>query len=552
MKNMKISVLFKFAPFILCALYLAVVIAALWNTYNVQSGYSRAVNNSQQAVIELQSIQKQMHYGTSLTLQLLVLGSSEELVAKLSVVEPTLLEHVDRLNKIYADEPEVTSELMAAIEVTSLHFGNFNVAVASGDEALYNSILVDDFLPALNILSDTADRLQVVLTEASNIEIAQVNNIYTITQICIVIVSVLLLIMMLSMSSMMNTMIVKPIDEVQKAVVAYGEGNFDVDIKYQSTNELGVVCDTVRGAQVTAKAIVSDIVDVTTNLNNYNYNTSVTGKYPGQYAPIKDNINRLIDNQNALMQNIRQLADKVSESSEHVAMGAQTLAQGSTEQAASVQELLAAIKDISDQISMNATLSENALNISSEATTASQENQRQMQNLLIAMEELDNKSKEIGSINKTIEQISFQTNILALNASVEAASAGVAGRGFAIVAEEVRNLAARSADAASGTAELIEKSLEAVRNGVALAEVTAQNSNTVVAHVLDTTQILQKLSGDAVYQADALQEITKGLDQIAIVVQTNSATSEESAVASQELSSKSIDIMEVVDKFNLK
>ncbi len=158
-----------------------------------------------------------------------------------------------------------------------------------------------------------------------------------------------------------------------------------------------------------------------------------------------------------------------------------------------------------------------------------------MQRLLAAMREIDESSRQIADIIKIIDAITFQTNILSLNASVEAALAGKSGKGFAVVAEEVRNLALRSADAAKKTASLIENTLNSVRKGTEIAEVTALALANVSEKTHLVNDIIYKITGASKGQAASISKIQQSIDQISVIVQRNSSTAEDSAAASEEL-----------------
>ena len=249
---------------------------------------------------------------------------------------------------------------------------------------------------------------------------------------------------------------------------------------------------------------------------------------------------------------VQQISEQVAEGSDQVSSGAQNLSEASAEQASSVEELAATITEISENIKRTADNAKEASEKVYSAQDALTVSNDQMQEMIQAMSVISHKSEDIGKIIKTIEDIAFQTNILALNAAVEAARAGEAGRGFAVVADEVRNLASKSAEAAKNTTGLIEGTIEAVNNGTDIANRTAQalvetveSAGTVVTYVDD-------ISTSAAEQAESIFQVRQGVDQIAGIVQTNSATAEESAAASEELSAQAQTLKNLVEVFNLR
>lgn len=252
-----------------------------------------------------------------------------------------------------------------------------------------------------------------------------------------------------------------------------------------------------------------------------------------------------------LLHQIEQICPVLSSSAEQVASSAQTLAQGATEQAAAVEQLSASVRTISTQVKDNAEHAQKADDMAMKATTSIQNSNQQMGQLMSSMTIMESKSHEISKIIKTIEDIAFQTNILALNAAVEAARAGVAGKGFAVVADEVRNLAAKSADAAKSTTALIEDSVSSIAHGVHLAEIANRELHDAVQTVISTTVLISQITKASGEQARAVSQVSIGVDEISSVVHTNSATSEQTAAASEELSSQADMLWQLTQEFKV-
>ena len=175
-----------------------------------------------------------------------------------------------------------------------------------------------------------------------------------------------------------------------------------------------------------------------------------------------------------------------------------------------------------------------------------------MKALLQAMQDIHGAASSINKIIKVIDDIAFQTNILALNAAVEAAHAGAHGRGFAVVAEEVRNLAAKSAGAAQETKDLIQGSIKMTENGTRIADQSAAALDNIVQRVGKTVDLVSEIALASNQQATAITEINRGIEQMSQVVQANSATAEEAAAASEELSGQADLLKTMVGRFQLK
>ena len=362
------------------------------------------------------------------------------------------------------------------------------------------------------------------------------------------------LVITLVLSTYLTRSITKPLKELEQSASKIVDGDFDIQITYQSKDELGRLAKAFRNMTEILEAVVSDASRLLGEMadGNFDVRTEAEERYVGSFQSLLLSIRKLNRGLSATLSQINQSADLVASESGQVSNGAQALSQGSTQQASAVEQLAATIADISRQVKDTADNAVEARGQSGSAGDEMEECNQQMQEMMEAMEEISRTSNEIGKIIKTIEDIAFQTNILALNAAVEASRAGAAGKGFAVVADEVRNLASKSSDASKDTAELIESSIKAVLRGTQLADSTAESLVKVVEEVRSVASKVGVIADAAEKQAGAIEQVTLGVDQISDVVQTNSSTAVQSASASQELSSQADMLKNLVAKFVLR
>ena len=255
---------------------------------------------------------------------------------------------------------------------------------------------------------------------------------------------------------------------------------------------------------------------------------------------------------NMMFNEINSSTQQVSLGARQIADGAQTLAQGSTEQAASIEELSSSITEIAKKTRENADVALRTAQLADTIRNNAEKGSFQMDEMISAVREITEASNNISKVIKVIDDIAFQTNILALNAAVEAARAGQHGKGFAVVAEEVRNLAAKSAEAAKETGVMIQDSMEKAEIGARIAEETASSLTDIVVGINESTQLINGIAASSEDQSTDITHINSGIDQVSIVIQQNSGTAQESAAASQEMSSQSSLLQELIAQFKLK
>ncbi len=299
------------------------------------------------------------------------------------------------------------------------------------------------------------------------------------------------------------------------------------------------------------KDYISEISDVLAQMANGNMCVGIAADYKGDFVTLKQSINMIAGSLNSTLTEINVASAQVASGTSQVSSGSQTISQGATEQASSIEELSASITQIAAQTKQNAENANKANELALSAKTDAVKGNDHMKTMQEAMSKINESSQSISKIIKVIDDIAFQTNILALNAAVEAARAGVHGKGFAVVAEEVRNLAARSASAAKETTELIEGSIRKVETGTKIADQTASALAGIVSSVEKAAELVAQIASASNEQATGISQVDRGIEQLSQVVQTNSATAQEAAAASEELSSQAVLLKTMVDQFKL-
>ena len=423
--------------------------------------------------------------------------------------------------------------------------------IKNGNDENATDAILNDCTPALNKVVEIAIKLDELTDEASS---ETVRNIVVCTVAGFVVIIVCLIrafTLTRKTSKRVLETILEPLHAIEDVATELTEGNLHSTLEYHSDDEIGRLAHSMRKSIRILGTYVDDIDRSMKLFSEGNFDVHPEVEWRGDFVGILNSFMAFQASMAGTIKGIQNVSNEVSGAAEQVASSSNDLADGATNQAAVVEELTATVTGVSEQVEKN---SHSAKEISvkvDELGNAISESNGKMHEMVDSMHEISEASKEIDKIITTINEIASQTNLLALNASIEAARAGEAGKGFAVVANQVNVLADQSAQAAKESATLIETSVKAVEKGMVIAgqtaaqlEEVAENSKLITTEVTNIAETLET-------QTTEIKQINEGIEQINDVVQTNSATSEECAAASQEMSSEAESLREMIRKFKV-
>lgn len=345
---------------------------------------------------------------------------------------------------------------------------------------------------------------------------------------------------------------VEPITQVKNASLQLEAGNLDIKIDRIHQDEIGDMTESFKEAANMLENCIEELKRQLGEIAEGNFDISQDIAFKGDFLALEEALTTITNELSKTMGQIMEASEQVSLGSVQLAESAQSLAEGATDQAGAVEELTATIQNITETVVFTSEKANKSYQNADKFKKEAEESNEDIVSLNQAMDRISDTSKEIANIISEIEDIASQTNLLSLNASIEAARAGEAGKGFAVVADQIGKLAADSANSAVNTRRLIENSLHEIETGTEITAKTTKAIETVIGGITMIAVSAKEISDLSENQAEAMKQLELGVEQIAEVIQNNSAAAQQSSATSEELSAQSQSLEELVARFKLK
>ena len=415
------------------------------------------------------------------------------------------------------------------------------------DENNVDQLVVYKYLKDRDWVFMVRDNASEVYTEVTTVRI-------TVGILCAAVAAVIILVSVLILFRVGRELMV-----MESAISRLGNLELSADQElepfYGRYDEIGMIAQTIHNVCDCLRKTIEDIGRILGEMANGNIAVDVTKNesyYIGDFKVLSESLKSIRTHLTDVMRDISEIASQVNNGANQVSAGAQVLSQGTIQQKDSINGLVSNVTDITTQIQNSTVRCNDATDLVTRATGYAAEADMKMEQLINATRNLDQSSAQIGSIIKTIEDIAFQTNILALNAAVEAARAGTAGKGFSVVADEVRNLAAKSSEAAGNTSTLIGRSLQDVKTGTESTNLAISAMQVISDCIQSIKTLMDDIALASVQQSEMIVSVENRIKEVSKVIEENSDAAEESAAISNELSEQAQTLNRLISQFRIR
>ena len=348
--------------------------------------------------------------------------------------------------------------------------------------------------------------------------------------------------------------ILEPLDQIENAAEAMSQGNLEIDVTYESEDELGKLAQSFRKTASSLKEVVEDIDQLLAEFAKGNFDAKSRNieVYRGNFSEILSKLEETETGLSQTISNVQESSNQVSVGADQLAQSAQGLAEGATDQAAALEELTSSVNEVAEHVAENTKSTDRVHDQAKEVAIKADSGTAKMKELIESMKHISDTTNDIQAVIGKIESIASQTNLLSLNASIEAARAGEAGKGFAVVAEQIKELAEESAASAEETRVMLTNSLNQVEIGSNVADQTSQFMAEMIEQLDVVVMEVAKIRQVSDQQAESVKQISQAVEQVSSVVQSNSATSEQVSATSQELSASAEGLDEMISGFQIR
>lgn len=345
----------------------------------------------------------------------------------------------------------------------------------------------------------------------------------------------------------------RPVKSVTERMVLLSDGDLRTEVvSVHSRDELELMSMTLNATVESINQYISDIRQVLARVADGNLNAVPQMDYKGDFTQIRDSLDSIIRSMNETISGFRAASVRLAGMAEELSGQSGELHQASMEQNQSTEALVSEVAHVKEQLAGVTESSGETRCKTEEIAQCIKKANTQMSALSGAMNDISSNAVEITKIAKAIEDISFQTNILALNASVEAARAGNAGRGFSVVANEVQNLAVKSAEAAQSATDMIENTKAIIHTGVELNADTADSLKEISAVSDEISEISDRLVHAVEGQENALSAMEERIETISAIADRNLQNAEGTEQSSGLLAKEAEKLQAQVRKFILE